>query len=76
VDGLRNRVENNVIHDFGFSGANGAGVRAAGTGHLVRSNTVYNGGRSGVLHTRLAQGRILHNVIHDVMLQATDGGGT
>ena len=76
VDGQRNVIENNVIQDFAYSGANGAGVRAIGVGHLIRSNTVFDGGRSGILHSRLTRGRILHNVIHDVMLQATDGGGT
>jgi fibronectin type 3 domain-containing protein/regulation of enolase protein 1 (concanavalin A-like superfamily) len=75
LGGSRNRVENNVIHDFGYSGANGAGIRAQGTAHFIRNNTVYNGGRSGILVSRFVAGRILNNLVHDVMLQNTDGGG-
>ena len=76
VIGSFNRVENNVIHDVAYSGANGSGIRVAGPGHVLRSNTIYNAGRTGILHTRLTGGRIIHNTIHDVMLQTTDGGGT
>lgn len=75
LGGSRNRVENNVIHDVGYSGANGAAVRAQGTAHFIRNNTIYNAGRTGILASRFVAGRILNNLIHDVMLQTTDGGG-
>ena len=75
LTGARNRVENTVVRDAGYSGANGSGIRAQGPAHFIRNNTIYNVGRSGVLASRLVAGRIVHNVIHDVMLQTTDGGG-
>ena len=75
LTGERNRVENTTIRDAGYSGANGSGIRAQGPAHFIRNNTIYNVGRSGVLASRLVAGRVVHNVIHDVMLQTTDGGG-
>ena len=75
LTGERNRVENTTVRDAGYSGANGSGIRAQGPAHFIRNNTIFNVGRSGVLASKLVAGRIVHNVIHDVMLQTTDGGG-
>jgi fibronectin type 3 domain-containing protein/regulation of enolase protein 1 (concanavalin A-like superfamily) len=75
LNGARNRVENTVVHDVGYSGANGSGIRAVGAAHFIRNNTVYNVGRSGILASRLVAGRVVYNLVHDVMLQTTDGGG-
>lgn len=75
LGGSRNRVENNIIHDVGYAGANGAAIRAQGTAQFIRNNTIYNGGRTGILASRFVAGRILNNLIYDVMLQTTDGGG-
>ena len=75
VDGERSVVENNVIRDVAYSGANGAGVRTWNTGHHVIRNTIYNTGRNGINFNRTGNARILYNVVHDAMLQTTDGGG-
>ena len=39
-------------------------------------NTIFNTGRSGVVHRYSPAAKILNNLIHDLMLQTTDGGGT
>src|SRR5207237_3115785 len=47
-----------------------------GTAHAVDPNTILHTGRSGVVHRYSPGARILNNVIHTVLLQTTDGGGT
>ena len=74
VRGERNRVENNVIHDIAYTAANGLGINVVGYDHLVAGNTVYNSGRNGIMHSHLHRGRVIYNVVHDVLLQTTDGG--
>jgi fibronectin type 3 domain-containing protein len=72
--GSRNRAENNVIHDADYAGVNGAGIRARGSGHLIVHNTVHDIGRTGIHVSNMAGGRVVGNLVHDVMLQTTDGG--
>ena len=76
LGGSRNRVENCVISNVDYNAGDEAGVYTLGTGHVVQSNTIFSAGRSGVVHRYSPAAKILHNVIHDVMLQTTDGGGT
>ena len=76
LGGSRNRVENCVISNVAYNAGDEAGVYTLGPGHLVYRNTIFNTGRSGVVHRYSPGARILNNVIHDVLLQTTDGGGT
>jgi hypothetical protein len=75
VAGSNNRVENVVVHDVGYNGGNDAAINVRGTGHVVTNNTVYDAGRSGIKIGYAKRLTLTHNLIHDVMLQATDGGG-
>jgi hypothetical protein len=76
LGGSRNRVENCVISNVDYNAGDEAGVYTLGAGHVVYRNTISNTGRSGVVHRYSPGAKILNNVIHDVMLQTTDGGGT
>jgi hypothetical protein len=76
VYGENNRVENCVVHDCNLSASDCAPVDLTGRGHIVTGCTVFNAGRSGILHRKLAAGRIEHNHIHDVGLMTNDLGGT
>ena len=75
VAGSNNRVENVVVRDAGYNGGNEAGINVRGTGHVVTNNTIYDMGRSGIKIGYAKKLTLTHNLIHDVMLQATDGGG-
>jgi hypothetical protein len=76
LGGSRNRVENCVISNVDYNAGDEAGVYTLGSGHVVYRNTIFNTGRSGVVHRYSPGAKILNNVIHDVLLQTTDGGGT
>jgi hypothetical protein len=76
LGGSRNRIENCVISNVDYNAGDEAGVYTLGAGHVVSRNTISNTGRSGVVHRYSPGAKILNNVIHDVMLQTTDGGGT
>ena len=93
LHGSGHRVENNVVHDVAYAGGDAAAVnmsckQCGGTssGHLVSHNTLYNAGRSILLHRQVQRSRILHNDLSRAGLQmddlgitythGTDGGGT
>jgi hypothetical protein len=76
VYGESNTVENCVVHDCDSSGSDCAPVAATGTGHSIARCTIYNAGRSGLLHRKLKDARIEHNHIHHVGLMTSDFGGT
>ncbi len=76
VYGKDNRVENCVVHDCNLSASDCAPIDVTGHGHVVTGCTVFNAGRSGILHRKLAAGRIEHNHIHHVGLMTNDLGGT
>jgi hypothetical protein len=76
LGGSRNRVENCVISNVDYNAGDEAGVYTLGPGHIVSRNTIFNTGRSGVVHRYSPAAKILNNLIHDLMLQTTDGGGT
>jgi hypothetical protein len=76
LGGSRNRVENCVISNVAYNAGDEAGVYTLGPGHVVLRNTISHTGRSGVVHRYSPGAKILHNLIHTVLLQTTDGGGT
>jgi hypothetical protein len=75
IAGSRNRVENVVVHDVGYNAGNEAGINVRGDDHVVTRNTIYNAGRSGIKIGYARNLKLTYNLIHDVMQQATDGGG-
>jgi parallel beta-helix repeat protein len=58
-----------------YSAGSSAGIRAWGNGNVIKGNTVYNVGREGIKIASSSNTKVLYNVIHDAMLQTTDGGG-
>lgn len=76
VFGTSNTVENCVIHDCNLSASDCAPVVCTGIGHAIRRNTLFNGGRSIVVHRYLESGRIESNHLHHAGLLSNDLGMT
>ena len=76
VYGASNTVENCVVHGCNLSASDCAPVAASGIGHTIARCTVYNAGRSGILHRKFRAGRIEHNHVYRVGLMTSDLGGT
>ncbi len=74
LSGNHSTVRNSVVHDTGYAAANEAGIQTRGADNLITRNTVYNSGRSGIKIARATRVKVLNNVVHDSMLQTTDGG--
>jgi Right handed beta helix region len=81
LGGTGETVRNCVIHDCGYFGDNTAAISAervttsSTTSDLnIAYNTVYNCGRDGILFSFAHKVQVMHNVVHDCMLQTTDGG--
>ena len=74
LSGEDNRAENNVIRDVAYNAGDSAGIRTVGSGHVITKNTVYNTGRSAMKLSNSTSLKITYNLIHDAMLQTTDGG--
>jgi hypothetical protein len=83
---LSNTVENCLVHDCNWIGGLSGAIRASGTGHIIRRNTVYNTGRTGIVFRGCVGARLEHNHISHVgwitkdqggmMTGGIDGGGT
>ena len=76
VFGSNNRVEDCVIHDCNLSGSDCAPITCSGSGHTILHCTLFNAGRSVLVHRRLKQGRIEHNHIFNAGLMTGDLGAT
>lgn len=78
LGGLGNVVSNCIIHDVDYAGGDcGAIYTAAGTsGAMIIGNTLYNSGRSVLVHRRLQGGLIVSNEIYNAGLQMQDLGCT
>ena len=75
IAGTNSRAENNLVRDVAYNAGDSAGIRTAGSGHVLTGNTVYNTARSAIKVSNTRQVRVTHNDIHDALLQTTDGGG-
>jgi hypothetical protein len=73
LTGTSNTVQGCVIHDTDYSGGNFAAIVIYGANNAAYDNVVYNSGREGIRMNAAAT--VINNVVHDVMLQTTDGGG-
>jgi hypothetical protein len=73
--GSGNTVQGSTIHDADDSGGNFAAITTVGSGAQILDNTIYNTGRNGIRLTSASGVQVVNNVVHDAMLQTTDGGG-
>ncbi len=76
IFGKNNTVENCLIHDFDYSASDCAPVTMTGEGHVITRCTIYNGGRSILVHRKLTGGRITHNHLFNAGLICRDLGMT
>jgi hypothetical protein len=76
VYGESNTVENCVIHDCNTSASDCAPITCTGVGHVIRRCTLFNGGRSILVHRHLKAGRIEHNHMFNAGLLSNDLGMT
>ena len=74
--GQDNVVENCIVHNCDYAGADNAPITVTGVGHIIRRNTLYNGGRSILVHRKLQKGRIEHNHMYNAGLMTNDLGMT
>jgi Carbohydrate binding module (family 6)/Right handed beta helix region len=81
LQGSGNRVENNLIHDAGYTTSYATTVNLTGSNQVVTRNTIYNAGRDGITvdwHVsgkRFANNEISYNNIFNTNLLSPDGGG-
>ncbi len=75
LGGSGNTAQKCLIHDTDYNAGDWAPIYVLGTNNIVRHNTVYNAGRSGIVFRYSPGVQIFNNLVHDVMLQTTDGGG-
>ncbi len=73
--GSNNTVQGSTIHDVDYTGGNFAAVTTIGSAGNILDNTVYNTGRDGIRISTTSGVQVINNVVHDAMLQTTDGGG-
>jgi len=76
VYGQDNQVVNCVIHDCNFSASDCAPINCTGTGHIIRQCTLFDGGRSLIVHRKLRKGKILNNHLFNAGLITNDLGAT
>lgn len=74
--GTSNTVENCVVHDCNLSASDCAPVSCTGVGHAIRRTTLFNGGRSIIVHRYLRGGAIESNHLHHAGLLCNDLGMT
>jgi len=76
VYGASNTVENCVVHDCNLSVSDCAPIGCTGVGHTIRRNTLFNAGRSVLVHRYLVEGSIVSNHLHHAGLLSNDLGMT
>lgn len=76
VAGTDNQLENCLIHDINWICTDAAPIHTGGSGHTIINNTVYNAGRSGLVHRKTGAAEIAYNHIFDCGLLTTDLGAT
>ena len=83
LDGESHRLENNVIHDVNYTAVDGAAIRTRcgctmeySYGHVIRRNTLFNAGRSIIVHRVTGGLSIEYNHLYEGGLQTDDNGLT
>jgi parallel beta-helix repeat protein len=74
--GASNTVENCVVYDCDTSATDCAPVTCTGVGHVIQSNTLFNAGRSILLHRHVVKGVFRHNLLYNAGLLCCDLGMT
>jgi hypothetical protein len=76
VYGADNTVDNCLVHDIDWICTDAAPIHTSGSGHTIINNTIYNAGRSGLVHRKSGTMEIAYNHIYDCGLLTTDLGAT
>ncbi|MFP4354727.1 MAG: hypothetical protein ACLFUJ_06340 [Phycisphaerae bacterium] len=76
IFGENNAVRNCVISNCSTLATDCAPITVTGRGHTIEHNTLYNGGRSILVHRYLKAGRIAHNHMYNSGLLSRDLGMT
>ena len=83
LDGQNHLVENNIVHDVNYLGSDAAALTTrcsvcnnASYGHRIRYNTMFNVGRSIIVHRNTGNIRIEYNNLYNGGLQSDDNGLT
>ena len=83
VSGSSNTVSNNVVHDVNWFGSDSSAIDISGwnndtatSNNTVTQNTMYNTGRSGLVHRYATGAAITHNDISRYGALTSDLGGT
>lgn len=76
VLGSNNTVSNCLISGSDYIGGDSAGIRVTGTKHTIINNTVFECGRSGIVHRSLTNSVISGNDISFFGMLTKDAGGT
>ncbi len=76
IFGRNNTLRNCIVHDFDTSASDCAPVNVTGEGHVIERCTLYNGGRSILVHRKLGKGRIIRNHMFASGLMCRDLGMT
>lgn len=83
LDGESHRLENNVIHDVNYVAVDAAAVSTRcnpcanySYGHVIRNNTMFNAGRSIIVHRETGGLVIEYNHLYNGGLQTDDNGMT
>ena len=74
--GERNTVDNCLIHDVDYAAVDCGAIRAIGKNHAILHNTLYNSGRSVLVHRYLKHSRIAYNNMYNAGLLTSDLGIT
>ena len=65
-----------MVHDCNLSASDCAPLSVTGAGHAVTRCTMFNAGRSIIVHRYLTRGRIMHNHLYNAGLLSNDLGMT
>jgi len=79
LQGSHNKVTNCLIHDVVYAGTDAGAVNTAAaptSNHEITYNTMYNSGRSLLVHIKGTALKITNNHIYNAGLQLTDLGAT
>ncbi len=80
--GSNHRVTNTIIHDIDYTATDTSAVTTglygdySSKGHLIQNNTLYNAGRSVIVHRETQALKILNNHLYNAGLLASDLGMT
>ena len=80
--GSNHKIKNNIIHDVGYTATDTSAITTGlygdygSSGHLIQNNTLYNAGRSIIVHRETQALKILNNHLYNAGLIASDLGMT